>query len=107
MLGAGDAPEAPGLALGAGLLPPRLTGCAEPMFVPGAITAISAASVMYIPVEAARAAEGETKTTTGTGAPSIFLMMLRMDVSRPPGVSRAMISAPARPCTALSTAFET
>ena len=107
MSGAGDAPEAPGLALGAGLLPPRLTGWAEPMFVPGDITAMSAASVMYIPAEAARAPEGETKTTTGTGAPSIFLMMLRMDVSRPPGVSSAMISAPACPCTALSTAFET
>src|SRR6202045_500907 len=85
----------PGLALGlgAGFVPPMLTGWAEPMFVPGAITAMSAASVMYIPADAARAPEGETKMTTGTRAPNIFLMMSRIDVSRPPGVSIWMIKA--------------
>src|SRR5438046_10551460 len=106
MSGGGVAREPAGLALGAGLLPPRLTGCAEPMFVPGAITAMSAASVMYIPAEAARAPEGETKITTGTGAPSIFLMMSRMEVSRPPGVSSAMIRVLACPATALLPAYE-
>ena len=63
------------------------------MLVPGAITARSAASVIYIPAEAARAPDGETKITTGTCAPSIFLMMSRIEVSSPPGVSIAMIRA--------------
>ncbi len=82
-------PLALGLAAGlaAGFAPLRLTGCAEPMLVPGAITAMSEASVMYSPADAARAPEGETKITTGTGAPRIFLMMPRIDVSSPPGVS--------------------
>src|ERR1700719_4661984 len=51
----------PGLPLGfgAGFEPPMLTGWAEPMFVPGAITAMSAASVMYMPADAARAPDGD------------------------------------------------
>ena len=61
---------------------------------------------MYIPAEAARAPDGDTKITTGSGAPSIFLMMSRIEVSRPPGVSMAMISAVSCACTALSTAVE-
>src|SRR5437764_3108931 len=100
MSGAAEVPEPVGVADGAGLLPPMLTGCADPMFVPGAIAAMSAASVMYMPAEAARAPDGETKTTTGTGAASTFLMMLRMEVSSPPGVSMAMMSAVAWPFTA-------
>src|SRR5205807_4867983 len=101
------APLAFGLAAGlaAGLLPPRLTGWADPMLVPGAIAAMSAASVMYRPAEAARAPEGETNTTTGSGAPRIFLMMSRIEVSSPPGVSIWMISVLALPATARSTAL--
>src|SRR2546421_352138 len=49
---ADDVPDALGVADGAGLLPPMLTGCAEPMLVPGAITATAAASVMYRPAGA-------------------------------------------------------
>ena len=56
--------------------------------------------------EPARAPDGDTKITTGSGAPSIFLMMSRIEVSRPPGVSMAMISAVSCACTALSTAVE-
>src|SRR2546423_239449 len=100
-------PLAPEVGLGAGFEPLKLTGWADPMLVPGAIAAMSAASVMYSPAEAARAPDGETKMTTGSGAASIFLMMCRMDVSRPPGVSIAMISAVSRFETARSTALAT
>src|ERR1700682_928217 len=82
MSGAAGAPPlalglAAGLAAGlvAGLLPPRLTGWADPMLVPGAITAMSAASVMYRPAEAGRAPDGAANNTTGTGAPRVFLMV--------------------------------
>src|SRR5260370_31844372 len=109
MAGAAEvAPVGPGLAAGlaAGLLPPRLTGWADPILVPGAIAAMSAASVMYNPAEAARAPDGDTNTTTGSGAPRIFLMMFRIEVSSPPGVSILMIRALARPATARATAVE-
>src|SRR5947208_12978477 len=99
-------PLALALGLGAGFEPLKLTGCADPMLVPGAIAAMSAASVMYRPAEAARAPEGETNTTTGSGAPRTFLMMSRIEVSSPPGVSIWMISALARMETARSTALE-
>src|SRR5712692_6798153 len=54
-----SAPADPGLglALGAGFGPPMLTGWADPMFVPGAIAATSAAWVIKRPAEAARAAD--------------------------------------------------
>ena len=49
--------------------PPELsTGCAAPMFVAGAIAAIVPAIVMNVPAEAARAPDGATKVTTGSGA---------------------------------------
>src|SRR5205085_5749684 len=102
---AADVPDALGDADGAGLPPPMLTGCADPMLVPGAITATSAASVMYIPADAARAPEGETNTTTGTFAAIVRWMMSRIEVSRPPGVSMVMISAVACPLTARSIAL--
>src|ERR1700694_4543513 len=72
MSGAVDVPPlAVGLAaaLAAGLLPPRLTGWADPMLVPGAITAMSAASVMYRPAGGARGPDGPENTTTGPRAP--------------------------------------
>ncbi|MNT91453.1 hypothetical protein D3C72_2325510 [compost metagenome] len=40
-----------------------------------------------MPALAARAPLGATKLATGTGLARIALMMLRMEVSRPPGVS--------------------
>ena len=40
--------------------PPRMTGCAAPVLVPGAIAEISAASRMKNPADAARLPAGET-----------------------------------------------
>ncbi len=72
-------------------LPPAPTGWAAPMFVPGAITATSAAIVIITPAEAARAPRGATKTTIGTLLPRMSLMINRMDSARPPGVSNSII----------------
>ena len=67
--------------------PPIWTGLAEPMFVPGAMAATWAARVMKAPALAARLPLGATNTITATRAASCTLMMSRMEVSRPPGVS--------------------
>ena len=49
--------------------PPALsTGWAAPMFVAGAIAAIVPAIVMKVPADAARAPDGATYVTTGSGA---------------------------------------
>ena len=80
-------PSAPPMSL-----PFELIGVAAPMLVCGAIAATSAASVMNTPAEPARAPFGETYTTTGIGAPSIFLIILRIDSSSPPGVSSRKIT---------------
>jgi len=71
------------------------TGLAEPMFVPGAMAATWAARVMNAPALAARLPLGATNTITGTRAASCSLMMSRMDVSRPPGVSSMITRATA------------
>jgi hypothetical protein len=42
---------------------------------------------MYVPALAARAPLGKTNVATGTGDARISLMMSRIEVSRPPGVS--------------------
>jgi len=63
------------------------------MFVPGAMAATSEARVMSAPAEAARAPLGYTYTITGTLAPIIFWMIVRIASSRPPGVSSRMITA--------------
>jgi len=57
------------------------------MEVLGAIAATCAASVMKVPALAARPPGGETYTATGTFDAKIFLIILRIDGSRPPGVS--------------------
>ena len=56
------------------------------MCVPGAMMATSAAMVSRNPAEAARDPDGPTKTATGVRAASIFVMMLRVESTRPPGV---------------------
>ncbi len=64
------------------------TGCAAPIWVPGAIAATSAAMVMMNPADAARAPEGPTKITTGVEAASIRDTMARVDSRSPPGVRK-------------------
>ena len=78
-------------------IPPlTATGLAAPRFVPGAMAATWAAIVMKVPAEAALAPPGATYTATGTDEEIIALMMMRMEVSSPPGVSncRTINSAP-------------
>ncbi len=70
--------------------PPADTGCAAPMWVPGAITATSAARVMRNPADAARPPAGPTNTTTGAWATIIRDTMARVDSSSPPGVRSTM-----------------
>ena len=66
---------------------PRLTGCAAPILVLGAMAAMSAARVIITPAEAARAPLGETKTTTGISEARTDMTIERMERARPPGVS--------------------
>jgi hypothetical protein len=68
--------------------PEALTGWAAPMFVPGAMAAIWAAITRNAPADAARAPVGPTQTATGIGAERIFWDIPRIEVTRPPGVSR-------------------
>src|SRR5438477_9709395 len=63
------------------------TGEAAPRLVPGAIAAICDAYRMKVPALAARAPLGATNDATGTGEARIALMISRIEVSRPPGVS--------------------
>ena len=57
------------------------------MLVPGAMAATCPAIVMKVPADAARAPLGDTYTTTGTLAFRIALTIMRVDSTRPPGVS--------------------
>src|SRR5690606_30379936 len=66
---------------------PICTGVAAPRLVPGAMAAIWLAYSMYTPALAARAPLGATYIATGTGEARMFLIMWRMEVSSPPGVS--------------------
>ncbi len=66
---------------------PICTGVAAPRLVPGAMAAMWLAYRMYVPALAARAPLGNTKVATGIGEARIPLMMSRIAVSRPPGVS--------------------
>jgi hypothetical protein len=56
--------------------------------------------MMYVPALAARAPLGAMKVATGTGEPSIALMICRIDVSRPPGVSSCSTASCAWPSAA-------
>ena len=69
---------------------PMVTGWAAPMFVPGAMAAMSALRVRRAPAEAALAPGGYTKTATGTGEDMTSCIIFLTDVTSPPGVSRMM-----------------
>ncbi len=83
------------------------TGWAAPMFVPGAIAAMSAATVITKPAEAARAPDGPTKTATGVRQLSISSMIWRIELSRPPGVSIRITTSGACSASARSIACTT
>ena len=68
--------------------PSPATGCAAPVFVPGAIAATSPARRRKNPADAAEAPEGETYVTTGTFEARIVEAITRVDVRSPPGVER-------------------
>jgi hypothetical protein len=75
-------------------LPPCIfTGVAAPMFVPGAMAATAAAIVINTPADAARAPDGLTQLITGTRAARMSLIISRMLVSSPPGVSISISNA--------------
>src|SRR2546427_450991 len=67
--------------------PPRATGEAAPRLVPGAMAAMWLAYRMKVPALAARAPPGATKLATWTGEARMSLMISRIEVSSPPGVS--------------------
>jgi hypothetical protein len=73
--------------------PPAEIGVDEPMFVNGAMAATSEAMARKTPAEAAREPGGETYTITGTGDSSMLLIMLRIELSSPPGVSSRTTAA--------------
>jgi hypothetical protein len=77
------------------------------MFVPGAMAATSAATVMMKPAEAARAPEGPTKTATGVRQLSMRSTICRIEESSPPGVSRRRIRSGAPAASARSMAWVT
>ena len=78
------------------------TGDAAPMFVPGAMYARFAASVMNVPALAARPPAGATHTMTGTSA-SRNAAVIRCVASRlPPGVLSSTTTAAAPSVTACS-----
>src|SRR5437870_8891343 len=58
------------------------------MWVPGAITATSAARTRMNPAEAARAPDGATYTTTGAREVIMRETIARVESTRPPGVRR-------------------
>ncbi len=70
-----------------------LIGVDEPMFVSGAIASTSAASEIHTPADAARAPAGATYTITGIRSVSSRCTILRIESSRPPGVSRTITAA--------------
>jgi hypothetical protein len=68
-------------------------GVDEPMFVAGAIAAMSEASVIQTPADAERAPLGETYVITGIFEAISVLTILRIDSERPPGVSMTITAA--------------
>src|SRR2546421_13004735 len=68
-------------------------GVDEPMLVSGAIAAMSAASVIQTPADAARDPGGDTQTITRILRPTSFLTIFRIDSERPPGVSSTITAA--------------
>jgi hypothetical protein len=88
-------------SLGAG---PSEIGVEEPMLVPSAIAAMSAAIVMNAPADAARAPAGPTQITMGMGEFKIAVTMSLVDSNSPPGVSRRITKsdAPSR-CASVMT----
>ena len=74
-------------------LPPSKTTCAAPASVPGAIAATSADSSRKNPAEPARDPDGATNTMTGTRERKIAPTMVRIESSKPPGVSISMSNA--------------
>ena len=67
--------------------PPMSTGVAAPVFEAGTMAARSAAWSRKKPALAARAPLGATYAMIGSGERSSACVILRIDVSRPPGVS--------------------
>ena len=82
--------------------PVPATGCAAPMWVPGAIAATSAAIVIRNPAEAARAPLGPTKTTTGVRDSMMLVLMSRVASTRPPGVRSTSTTRSAPAASAVS-----
>src|SRR6184192_4019781 len=64
------------------------TGWAAPALVPGAMAATGQPTRMNVPADAARAPDGPTQQTTGTGDRRTALVIARIEESSPPGVSR-------------------
>ena len=71
------------------------------MFDVGVIAVISQAIITNAPAEAACAASGVTYPITGTEEFIIFVIILRIEVASPPGVSISIKTA----VTLLSSAF--
>ena len=70
------------------------------MCVPGAMAATSAARVIRKPADAARAPDGATNTATGVLAASIRVTIVRVESTRPPGVSSTNTMSAARSASA-------
>jgi hypothetical protein len=71
------------------------TGWAAPTLVPGAIAATGQLIRMKVPAEAARAPLGETKQMTGMSESRMARIILRIELSDPPGVSMVSSTAEA------------
>ena len=80
------------------------TGCAAPMWVPGAIAATSAAMVSRNPAEAARLPEGPTYTAMGVFEANMRETIVRVESRRPPGVRSVKTSSEAPSRSARSIA---
>ena len=84
------------------IAPDTPTGCAAPIFVPGAIAEMGQDIMMNVPAEAARAPSGAVRQMTGTPEARIDRMMSRMDESSPPVVSMVSRTAASRSRLAVS-----
>ena len=73
--------------------PPSEMGVEEPMFVCGAIAAMSAAIAMTAPAESALDPGGATYRTTGTSEARHRFTIPRMEEASPPGVSSRTTTA--------------
>ena len=74
---------------------PIAIGVAAPRFDAGDIAAIWLAYRMYVPALAARAPVGPTQVATGTVEFRMSLIIARIDVSSPPGVSSSSTTSEA------------